>query len=192
MSNKTTKDAPEEGAISETRRRLLQAAATAAPLIATLPNGAAAATASTAQCIKSSVDAHPSDVSTSTDSFVRQSGKRFTYTRNSPSTTITVYSIDPNATTLYRPNGNVFNPEGWTLVGGSEQNVYLLRVFKPIPTAIDPASATSVTNCNNNTIPPACIYPVNRVNTLNGNQGLATSCLCSVNPTLVTGACKLP
>lgn len=179
------------------RRRLLQAAAAAAPLIATLPNGAAAATASTAQCIVASREAKPlNNVIPDTpprDTFVRQHGTMAVFHFNAqPNTKETVYSMafDPVPGTYYKSDGLVFDPTEWTKE--TENPVLLLRVFRPVSDNGNPdTNPTSMADCGTPPIPPRCIFPVTQQESSNiGNMGIAASCLCSVNPNLLgTGAC---
>ncbi len=180
------------------RRRLLQAAAAAAPLIATLPNGAAAATASTAQCIVISRKAKPlnnviPDATPPSDTFVRQHGTMAVFHLNAqPNTKETVYSMafDPVPGTYYKSDGVVFDPTEWTKE--TENPVLLLRVFRPVSDNGNPdTNPTSMADCGTTPIPPQCIFPVTQQESSNmGNMGIAASCLCSVNPNLLgTGAC---
>jgi len=176
------------------RRRLLQAAAAAAPLIATLPNGAAAATASTAQCIVASRNAIPSPSNviegTTGDAFVRQRGTEAVFNLNGTNQE-TVYSIAPDSDTYYQSNGDVFITTGWTK--DNEKQVLLLRVFRPVSDNGDTdTNPTSMVDCGSTPIPPQCIFPVTKQDpgSDTGNMGIAASCLCSVNPDLLgTVAC---
>jgi len=182
--------------ILQGRRRLLQAAAAAAPLIATLPNGAAAATASTAQCIVASRNASPNDViqGTTGDAFVRHHGTMTDFRLDSaPATTETAYSMAADSGTYYKSDGTVFDTAGWTKVENSESNVLLLRVFQPISDTFDPVgNPTSMADCGGHSIRPQCIFPVTKQDPGSGNMGITASCLCSVNPNLVAGACGAP
>jgi hypothetical protein len=177
------------------RRRLLQAAAATAtaPLIATLPNGAAAATASTAQCIVTSRGSSPPNVISNatppSDTFVRQHGTMAVFRLDAPpATTETVYSIAPVSGTYYNSDGTEFDTDGYTK--DSEDDVLLLRVFKPISDTGDPVNnPTSMDNCGSTPI-PRCIFPVTQLNPSPDNMGIAASCLCSVNPSLLgSGIC---
>jgi hypothetical protein len=182
--------------ILQGRRRLLQAAAATAtaPLIATLPNGAAAATASTAQCILASRAADPDDVisASAPDTFVRQHGTMADFHLDAPpNTKQTVYSIAPDSDTYYQSNGDVFITTGWTK--DNEKQVLLLRVFRPVSDNGDTdTNPTSMVDCGSTPIPPQCIFPVTKQDpgSDTGNMGIAASCLCSVNPDLLgTVAC---
>lgn len=219
MSDQPHHEVPEQDAVVQGRRRLLKAAAASAPLIATLPNGAAFATASTAQCVIEARDASKTDQDSTFDAkaalgdgYVRVKGIQTEFTRVVESKTrqagVTqdvdvikvVYSFPSAPSTYYNVDGTVFNPAegGWTK--GASQEVYLLRVFVPTdgsgtPVGTDPQS---VDNCSfvsgvAQDIPPQCIYPVGQRDFYrdDGNMGLTTSCLCSVNPTLVPGACDV-
>ncbi|WP_020506306.1 hypothetical protein [Lamprocystis purpurea] len=182
--------------ILQGRRRLLQAAAAAAPLIATLPNGAAAATASTAQCILASRAASPDDVipGPALDTFVRQHGTMTIFHLDEDTETKeTVYSIAaaPRPGTYYKSDGTAFDTTGWTK--DSESDVLLLRVFQPISDTFDSVgNPTSVADCGSTSILPQCIFPVTQQDPGSGNMGITASCLCSVNPSLVAGACGAP
>jgi hypothetical protein len=207
MSDQPVEPRSEQGPALPSRRRLLRAAATVAPVIATLPNGAAWANASTAQCIVTSRDTSQSastvgvppsnvpafDVTTAPDNFVRAPGLETTFKRGTAPNVErqVVYSFPPD-TTYYTPAGSVFNPRRWTVE--STREVLLLRVFQPTSDTGDVISnPTSVDNCPTaGPIPPQCIFPVSKRDTtgdLAGNTGLAYSCLCSVNPNLISGAC---
>ena len=183
---------PDRETMLQGRRRLLQAAAATAtaPLIATLPNGAAAATASTAQCIVASRNASPlnnviPEATPPLDTFVRQHGTMAVFHLDAPpATTETVYSIAPDSGTYYKSDGTVFDTAGYTK--DSEDDVLLLRVFKPFSDTGDPINnPTSMDNCGSPPIPTQCIYPVTQQNA--DNMGIAASCLCSVNPGLLGG-----
>ncbi len=183
--------------ILQVRRRLLQAAAAAAPLIATLPNGAAAATASTAQCIVASREASPSDVipAPALDTFVRQHGTMAVFHLDgNTETKETVYSMAATPpSTYYKSDGTVFDTTGW--IKDSETDVLLLRVFRPTSDTFDPVeNPTSMADCGSTPIPPQCIFPVTKQDPGSnaGNMGITASCLCSVNPSLVAGACGAP
>jgi hypothetical protein len=184
------------------RRRLLKAAAAGAPLIATLPNGAAWATASTAQCIVSSRTASPQNVASDPppagDTFVRQMGREVQVGptgSSDPATFVTVYTISPDNTTYYNADGSVYSSGG--LPSGFQEKTatskQLLRVFDATSDTGDPAgNPTGIANCGATPTPPRCIFPVDQVGSSGDNQPIYTSCLCSVTPGLVTGACRVP
>lgn len=184
---------PDRESVAQGRRRLLKAAATTAPLIATLPNGAAWATASTNQCIIDSRNGASVDVVTSGDGFVRQNGQEVKIglkTSTDPQTYKTYYTIDPDDTTYYDVNGNVYALTSDYEVK-SKTDVQLLRFFDATSDTGDIANnPTGAANCGDTPIPPQCIYPVDKKATAGNNQALYTSCLCSVNPGLLPqGAC---
>ena len=205
MSDQLLKSDPDQETVVQSRRRLLKAAVATAPLIATLPNGAAWATASTAQCIIASRDASKDnpdihfDARGSLDSFVRMVGRQTEFKEKNGPRRKVVYSFPPNYSPYYDVSGVVFEPEGWRVLNKSEQTVYLLRVFVPRDDNGTPSSdPTTVTDCTflsgpSHSIPPQCIFPVGQRDFSSdfGNMGLTVSCLCSVNPTLVTGACAV-
>ena len=199
MSNIPAETSSDHEAVMQSRRRLLRAAAAAAPLIATLPNGAAAATASTAQCIVQGQKASPSNAILPADypqgdGFVRQNGVRALFKKDATGEEITVYAIAPANTTWYLESGQPFNPSdnGFPSTPQSQEEVQLLRVFKPVSASASQDNPTSLENCGQTPIPPQCIYPVaKRVPGAGSfeNTGAFTSCLCSVNPGLLGGAC---
>ena len=201
MSDQHLKTNPDQETVVQSRRRLLKAAAATAPLIATLPNGAAWATASTAQCIINSQTAGAANVVTDPppagDTLVRQLGREVIVgpKTTNDSSRLTVYTIDPDDGTYYKSDGTLFIDNSWE--EKSSTDVQLLRVFTATPIS-DP---TSVKNCLGGTSPttgsntvtyavpnPGCIYPAS-LRSPSDNQPLAMSCLCSVNPTLGGVAC---
>ncbi len=200
MSDQQSHGNPEPEAVMQSRRRLLQAAAAAAPMIATLPNGAMAATASTAQCIVDSRDDSQataadvvSDPRPTGDAFVRANGEAVNFNRRvgQVSQNVTVYTIAPDSKKYYYSNGNPFVPTGWTET--SREPVLLMRVFVPTSDSGDVIDdPTSVDDCLTTSTHPLCIFPVSKREPSNdaGNMGIAQSCLCSVNPNLLPpGAC---
>jgi len=184
------------------RRNFLKAAASAAPLVATLPSGATWAT-STSQCILDAITASPSlpgavDLSPpSADQFVRVKGEAVTWQEvqyNPPppalktQLTYHIKALD-NGTELYwMPNGEPFvPPAGWTVKGRTD--VGLLQVFTPQPSTTDP---TTVGSCSPGTYDTqgVCLYPVSQVKS--PNIGMQASCLCSVNPgAMPNGFCQI-
>jgi hypothetical protein len=139
------------------------------------------------------------DVTTAPDNFVRAPGLETTFTRGSGASTQTtvVYSFPPDQT-YYTTGGGIFFPTRWNKQ--SERPVLLLRVFRPTsdtldvinnPTSVD-NDCTVASGVTTTDIPPRCIFPVSKRDTtgdLAGNTGLAHSCLCSVNPNLISEAC---
>ena len=174
---------PDRESVAQGRRRLLKAAATTAPLIATLPNGAAWASASTAQCIATSKTANPSTVASQADAFVRQAGFQYTITPGN----ITVYSIGATeGSPYYLANGTVRDLQTGETISSPGTSVALLRYFKPN------TDSTDVADCATTPV-PNCVYPRIQVAAPSAdNQPLYGTCLCSVNPTLVAGACPWP
>lgn len=94
--------------IQETRRRLLRAAAAAAPLVATLPSGAAYALGSTSQCIDLSRDASQGGafnpaLSGTSDGFARVPGFSYQFVKPGvrPATGVPVISMSSNIAPYY-------------------------------------------------------------------------------------------
>jgi hypothetical protein len=191
------------------RRNFLKAAASAAPLVATLPSGAAWAT-STSQCILDAIKASPTLTGAvdwpppSADQFVRVKGETVTWEQTQyvppPPTlktqlTYHIPSLD-NGTELYwMPDGKPFDPTDWKEKGRTD--VALLQVFTPQPWTADPSKIgpTTVGPCSpgESDTKGGCIYPVSQVNTANPpNIGMQASCLCSVNPgAMPSGFCQI-
>jgi hypothetical protein len=194
MSEQHSKENPDQETVVQSRRRLLKAAAATAPLIATLPNGAAWATASTAQCIITSRTGAAnvvSDPPPDGDTFVRQKGREVVVGKEDETDTSkwkTVYTIKPDDTSYYDSDGKKYNlPGSWEEKASTDKQ--LLRFFDATSPDDVVNNPTGVENCGDTPIPPQCIFPVDQVGSGGNNQPLATSCLCSVNPTLVTAAC---
>ena len=178
------------------RRKLLKAAASAAPLVATLPLGGAWAT-STSQCIADAAAQSAAGQIANTrswpppnsDTYVRVQGQQVTFTKGTccpPRTeTAIVYHIaalDGGAEWKYwKADGSSFNPTGWTR--GTVANVALLKVFHPVPNATNPLTVEQCIPGTNDSV-PTCLFPVTQVQLgSTQNIGIQTSCLCSVSPT---------
>ncbi|MGB5834272.1 MAG: hypothetical protein WBG92_20120 [Thiohalocapsa sp.] len=205
---KTPRDSQTTGVV-EDRRRLLRAAATAAPLVATLPSGAAWAQASTAQCILDTQpggSAYPGYESAVIEAnIIRVLAIKQDWIVPPDSTLTTTYYL-PDAAAYYEAAtdpaddaGLPVNPfpddplPAWVLVPGQDaleppyaglgfgEIVYVLRMYRPDPNA---STAETVVNCDGSETgtPPLCVWPVRSTNS--GFQGMANSCMCSVNPGL--------
>ncbi|AUB81013.1 hypothetical protein [Candidatus Thiodictyon syntrophicum] len=177
--------------IQETRRRLLRAAAAAAPLVATLPSGAAYALGSTSQCIKDdrsnsqAVDFNPALGGTaSPDGFARVQGYQYTFRKGTerPPVTLIVFSIGASANPPYYFGssgsigsysytvGEVFDPATfaasvWTMTVGPDA-VQLLKLYRA---ASDTGDADSNPTCAVDCLPAStdpqsrCIFPVSQI-----------------------------
>lgn len=197
MVNQDPQSEQEQTGVGETRRRLLRAAVAAVPVIATLRSGAAAAAASTAQCIIGSRTASQTATDMVAwsdpppDKFLRWNGEEVTLSRRVGIivTTVTKYTIAPVTDVYYNENGTVFNASGYTVTSRTPK--LMLRVFVPTSDSGDPINnPTSVDNCAAGTPPPSCIWPVTKRSSAADNTAIFHSCLCSVNPGLPpTGAC---
>lgn len=204
MNNKHTSENPQANqvsGVSEQRRRLLRAAATAAPLVATIPNGAAWANASTAQCI---LDGQPTapippeveiratgplPAEATPDNFLRVQGLYQEWTNGSTPSFYykigdTWYAAPPDQTTpAIAIAGSPADPP-LNLVLTSETNVLLLKYYKPddeVTTVTDQCDLSSA----GATAPNDCVWPITTSSVGDGlNQGMAGSCMCSVNPLL--------
>jgi hypothetical protein len=185
-------------AVVQGRRRLLRAAAAGVPLIATLPNGAAWATASTSECIIQSVQQSKTalQVAPSPDGFVRLAGWEVVFEKLGPppKEQVTVYSMTTSSNgkvdgPYYYPSGAIFEPDSNNAHHNkykrlSSKKCYLMRMFQPTPNGTEPIS---LENCSSSSsIKPQCIYPVAKVGASipGGGEtvGALGSCFCSLNP----------
>jgi hypothetical protein len=166
------------------RRKVLLAAA-AAPIVATIPNGAAWAS-SVFQCVQSSSDDSEGAALTLSepDEWVRTAAltAQFVTTQQGLPSPIPLWSLD-NGTTWLDESGVAqaastdttnCNPATQYCVSGTPTTTYVLAVYQANP---DPENATAVTFQG--------FYPIEAPEAQSGDQGnigLYTSCLCSVNP----------
>ena len=160
------------------RRRLLKASAFAAPIIATLPSGAAMANASASACIiKDFNNTHGSGLAgyrssaEGPDQYLRVPAKLYSARKTGSSQT--VYEVNGE---LYDAAGNPFDPTGWGL--RERGTGYALRVFVPYNDAtneIDSMTPSDVENANPGYWPPNMLDQ-------DTHMALTGSCLCSVNP----------
>lgn len=178
---------------SASRRRLLKAAARSAPLIATLPSGAALANASAFQCLEKlqdlAGDGLPAGaVPPSTDRYVRVQAKLEVYEDAALNRRWSVYRIPfSGSDVLVDESGNLFIvPDDADLTGTTD--VELLVLYRARDNSPNPVTADR--NCDLNAVtgwsptsPENCVFPIAKVNTVQpGNLGMSTSCLCSINP----------
>jgi hypothetical protein len=196
MSESTTKSSADlppssEGPGHDTdpvRRRLLRAAA-AAPLMATLPSGAAYANVSAFQCVVSSrlesegtPPGPPVMSQTALDTWVRQSVKTrdFRSTQNGPSESKQGWLL---GSTWYDKDGNTFvaGPDTgcdpitqWCPISPLRDE-YVLIVYQPVPDGSNPTSVNLIG------VYPQYSIPIDRPSQV-GNIGLAATCMCSVAP----------
>jgi hypothetical protein len=186
--------------VSPARRSLLKLAASAAPLVATLPCGAAWANNSAYQCVSASktrsdtAGAVLSIATSNTDGFSRVIGLKYSYrkvTARPPLppivTTAVAYGSSAFGTTQYMDDGTIFNPTGWSLnptISPTPSTVYLMVLFTPVYSPSDPTVPVTVSSpCTPGTFDsiPSCVYPASRRQTgVGGNMGIYTSCLLSV------------
>lgn len=182
-----TPERPERRA-SLDRRRLLKAAAASAPFIATLPNGAAFANASAADCVvndkKLSDDGLVQEVDKPSvpdggpdDTFVRFSA----WQRNAGCGGDTYYYVyagdaegwydqDGNAVSTLPPGCGRNLPPGHPSSG--DIKVYVLTHWIP--------------EDDYNGVHPNAFYPVTKLDDSDpGNMGITATCLCSVDPDYV-------
>lgn len=168
-----SRETPDSRTPSIDRRRLLRAAVAAAPVMATLPNGAALANASARQCLiqdKShsdsfdiGVDPYTFDLSDSIDGYVRFTNAEKTWrVRIGPGQFVFpvtypmgTYPLDHPVVDLrgdpieYKADGTIFVPNsgnGDTVQ--STRTVYLLGLYKPLPESSD--FPTTVDTCDLN------------------------------------------
>jgi hypothetical protein len=182
-----TNDQQGQSSPDSARRRLLRAAASAAPLVATLPSGAALATASTYQCILDDKDASDGltknrggDFVTSLDHWARVPAKRtvWTKTENSTTTTVRAYRFSETGPWYKQGDGTEFDPAGYT--PSKTEDVYVLQLYQP--NATDPTGLVACQTQGPASLPNGgCIYPVAKRDTADlGNMGVRGSCLCSI------------
>jgi hypothetical protein len=194
MSDQQLKENPDQETVVQSRRRLLKAAAATAPLIATLPNGAAWATASTAQCVTDSREGPLPDGATSHggDRFVRRGGYETWVKEDGKRRSIHVCGIigdEPNTYYSYDPPHEVLptiTDTGATINRVEQTNRRIEKEFLQFFRAT--TDDAGVTNCDGTdggpAVPPQCIFPYAQGNS--GGQPLLGTCLCSVNPGLMT------
>jgi hypothetical protein len=190
-----TNDQQGQSSPDSARRRLLRAAASAAPLIATLPSGAAFATASTYQCISkdkaASAGTVPNfdDYKQSLDQWYRSKAYRVVWTHtSSPDIPTYRFSTDEvNGPFYLEEGGGLFDLTkypGYTK--GSAVEVYVLRLYVP-DNASDPTDVyPACTNPNgagvpNGTASPSdqCVFPF--TNRQGDVMALTGSCWCSIS-----------
>ncbi|WP_200242146.1 hypothetical protein [Thiohalocapsa halophila] len=195
-------DTPESGR----RRSLLKAAASAAPVIATLPSGEALANASALQCVINEQNQAGPPVTVDIpvpddDTYVRVSGEvreYFTEASNAgPGERRTVYFFEgdvPQANILVNPDGSWFDDTGWQQDNSQTREAAFLVQYNA--TTTDPTTAEVNTECELEVgtdswtgivtgprAPQHCFYPM-AVKAPQGNAGnvpLTTSCLASFN-----------
>jgi len=215
MNQSASPGSPEQGKRNEPspeRRRVLKAAAAAAPLVATLPCGTARATSSTYQCAivdryntqspgfptavengALPVPPSASTYSTAWDGYVRTQGYEYVFSKDGdPDSPLTLYTIgntadDDGLGTFYKANGDTFvDPSApgndWSLDSATPVGLLVMYVAD---SATDP---TCVETCPG----PSCIYPRAQVGDGggSGNFGLTGSCLASVDPE-TSGTCSI-
>jgi len=183
------------------RRRLLKAAAAAAPLIATLPSGAARAMSSTSQCIiqdraKCQIDQTVDGAVAllDYDGYARELG--FAYVFSNGTNDVTVYQVPALGSQYYFGSsgtlangteytiGEVFSPSGGDATGGYDwsqtsgpQQVLLLRLYRAESDTGDALdNPTGVTTCSPGTTDTGstCLFPVSQIGSpdeLNQNPG---------------------
>lgn len=177
-------EVPDRGADS-TRRRLLRAAA-AAPLMATLPSGAAYANVSAFQCVVSSKtssdDGAPLMSRSGRDTWVRQAvtTRRFRTTQHGTAEVKDGWLLGG---VWYDANGQTFVPNlsGSCSIAtdycpvGSPGTAYVLVIYRPVPDGVDPTSVDVIG------LYPQYSTEYNRPSQV-GNIGLFATCMCSVAP----------
>lgn len=171
-----------EPATSENRRRLLKAAASAAPVIATLQSGAALANASTNQCIVASgaTDDDAVKISTEPDNWIRR-----------PCLEWEVYDGDGVSTVYLQVDGTWYKFDG----GWTEEDPDLTLGDCGDPKKDCKVATTKycfamwLPDSDNGEGPTdvhvAGTYPVN--SNFENFQGLQGSCLCSIDAGFAAG-----
>jgi hypothetical protein len=206
--NDTLPDLPDdprgEGTQSPERRRLLRAAASVAPLVATLPSGAALASASISGCISQSVDqshltppqmpdALDLAISPSGDGWLRAAAILRRMRRGGFRKDGYTFSGDPLTGPFYDGLNGIQLDATWTVdTTVAAKNVAVLVMRTPLPDGTNPTTIDlTAPGCTRapNTVYPAsfngCVYPVGRldrsVSAINGNTALTNSCWASFN-----------
>jgi hypothetical protein len=134
-----------ENAVSEQRRRILKVAATAAPVIATLPSGAAFANASVHQCVVHAAEREqaPADgflyIPARPDDYVRAEAIKETWTDSSENERMVIgWPVGaPTKWWMESDNGllghwvsfNPADPGDWTKIPSSEEKVNTLLLW---------------------------------------------------------------
>lgn len=181
---------------STNRRRLLKAAATSAPLMATLPSGAALANASAFHCLVG-MQGEAGGVANEVielDGFIRVPARRREYTDPVGGDTFVRYVVSSSdhggsGELILDSNGESYTSLEDSLPENAEFirqfNVYLLRVFGTTGTANDPpVELLGDGGCTGNgSSPNQCFWPIARQDSAQpGNIPLAGSCYCSIYP----------
>lgn len=182
----------ETGPASVLRRRLLRAAASSAPLIATLPSGAALAQASAFQCLEQlkeiaagggpAGETRVAPEGPGGDKFLRVMARATPY-RLSGGQVVTHYVFTFRGTPFsIDQDGNPWVDQGGLV--GAEYDAYLLVIYHAEPDGQTPAATAACTTTPSSAPPYAnCVFPVAEVETAQpGNLGLRRSCWCSINP----------
>lgn len=174
-SRKTGQEHHEPAAPSRERRLLLKAAATAAPIIATLPNGAALANASAADCVVKDkalsdaggappVNSPPPPADGPSDAFVRYSAWQ-----RICGVDVYYYVYAPSGAQWYKADGTVAIPTCGSPTPpdsrAGDKKVYVLTYWIP--------------EDDFNGVHPDGFYPVTNLD--DANMGITASCLCSVD-----------
>lgn len=184
------RDSDDDDQVQEGRRRLLRSAAAAAPLIATLPSGAAFAFASASQCInqgrvESQSPGFPSWLTGPSDGFARVAGFQYTFRQGAfrPPRNVTVFSIGatPNSTYYFGESGAVagntytigavFDPTtfaggNWNVTDAGATPVQLLKLYRAESDTGDPYNNPT---CANDCTPAAtdptseCVFPLSQI-----------------------------
>lgn len=178
--------------MSASRRRLLKAAARSAPLIATLPSGAALANASAFQCLtplqEAATGGAPDGALPSPDGYLRVLAELVIF-KNAVLNIETgrAYRIPfAGGTKLIDMNGNLFQiPRN--SIEGSSSAVYLLVLYRSRntdPVTVDQECDLRTVTGWTPTSPKNCVYPIAQVSTVQpgGNLGMVASCWCSLSP----------
>jgi hypothetical protein len=196
--------------VSVSRRHLLKAAATTAPLIATLPSGAALANASTQACLAKEVERTttgdvPPDVDfPNSDTYVHVLGVEAIYSDGSGSSfTIYYFNLDGP----FRPgsvgdlaladvsvdsDGNWVDPPDPTQYSITQIERRFLRIYQPNADLTDvqeqctlrAATASWPASAPDPQSPEYCIAPIATPGEGSPiNIANPTSCYCSINPT---------
>jgi hypothetical protein len=177
------------------RRRLLRAAASAAPLIATLPSGAALAVASAYQCVPKDktasdelADTPPStttDFQSSppppTDRWLRIAATRQRWVKGAkPADFVYAISFPSDDTFWYLESGERFDTTGYRAVGRPE-TVAVLRIYSENALAMGDLSDSCTVTVPTGANPPnsGCVFPVARRG-VGDNMGLTGSCWTSI------------
>ena len=180
-----------EGSVSNTRRKLLKAAAVSAPLVSSLKSGSAFAMTSVIQCIGMDHNNPPNYNVTSgyysNDGWMRQQVKRYRYKKSNGYWTPWLYHLDSNFNTatktgtLYKHNTDPSRRAKNVSFGNKQYEAEDVSVLVLFPTYVDSYGNRVLSNPNPSY--DAKLYPQFMLSDNHVDMTAIThSCLTSVAP----------